>query len=207
MNQIPMSRLFQFCRSFLVMMALTVSATAYGADPNPEDFVRAKQEQLASILKQPKSGAREKSVAAAIDAVFDYGELAQRSLGDEWKNRSDEEREQFRELLEGLVRQTYRRSIDSTLGWQVDFLGKTVKDGATVVATVAKHKTDARKAPVSVDYTLKSTSDGSFRVIDITIEKSSLTQNYRSQFTKIIKKKGFGELIAKLKARLAKGQG
>jgi phospholipid transport system substrate-binding protein len=188
------------------MMALSVSVTALGADPNPEDFVRTKQDQLSSILKQPKSTAREKSVSNAIDAVFDYGELAQRSLGDEWKNRSDDERKQFRELLEGLVRQTYRRSIDSTLGWQVDFRGKSVKDGATLVATVAKHKTDSRKAPVAIDYALKQT-DGAWRVVDITIEGSSLTQNYRSQFTKIIKKKGFAELITKMKARLAKGQG
>ncbi|MGC4066499.1 MAG: ABC transporter substrate-binding protein [Polyangiaceae bacterium] len=201
-----MSRLYRFCRSVLVMMVLSVSVTALGADPNPEDFVRTKQDQLSSILKQPKSGAREKTVSNAIDAVFDYGELAQRSLGEEWKNRSDDERKQFRELLEGLVRQTYRRSIDSTLGWQVDFKGRTVKDGTTVVATVAKHKTDARKAPVAVDYAMKQT-DGSWRVVDITIEGSSLTQNYRSQFTKIIKKKGFGELITKMKARLAKGQG
>jgi phospholipid transport system substrate-binding protein len=145
-------------------------------------------------------------VTAAIDESFDYATLAERSLGDEWKNRTEAERKQFRELLEGLVRQSYRKSIDSTLGWDVEYRGNTVNETGTVVTTVSKNKSDTRKAPVSVDYVLLQ-NESKWRVVDVVIEGSSLVSNYRSQFTKLIKKKGFAELITKMKSKLAKGEG
>jgi phospholipid transport system substrate-binding protein len=57
---------------------------------------------------------------------------------------------------------------------------------------------------VSVDYLLHE-AKGQWRVFDVVIESSSLVGNYQSQFRKIIRKKGFGELIARMKRRLAKG--
>lgn len=185
---------------------LSVSSIAWAADGNPEEFVRERHAQLVTILKQAKSSAREKKVSVAIDEVFDYATLAERSLGDEWKNRSEPEKKQFKALLEGLVRKSYRRSIDSTLGWEIEYRGKKSKDGGTVVTTVAKHKTDARKAPVAIEYTLVQV-DGKWRVADVVIEGSSLVGNYRSQFTKVIKKKGFADLVSKMKSKLAGGEG
>jgi phospholipid transport system substrate-binding protein len=187
-------------------LILFTSTGAFAAGEGAEEFVRSKHVQLTAVLKQPKSTAREKRVSAAIDESFDYATLAERSLGDEWKNRSEDERKQFRELLEGLVRQAYRRSIDSTLGWDVEYRGNTVRADGTVVTTVSKNKADARKAPVSVDYVLLQNA-GKWRVVDVVIEGSSLVNNYRSQFTKLIRKKGFAEVIAKMKAKLAKGEG
>ena len=188
------------------VLMLLVTGSVQAAEPSPEDFLRGRHEALTAILGQPKSPIREKRVLAAIDEVFDYGELAKRSLGDEWKNRSPDEQKQFQELLEGLVRQSYRKSVDSTLGWGVDYRGKVAKEQGIVVTTVAKHKSDSRKSPVSVDYTLIQV-DGKWRVCDVIIEGSSLVSNYRSQFTKIIKKKGFAELLSKMKSKLAKGDG
>ena len=87
--------------------------------------------------------------------------------------------------------------------------GVSRQDGegtGTVVATVSKNKTDARKAAVAVDYVLVQ-RDGKWRVVDVIIEGSSLVNNYRSQFTKVIKKKGFAELVVKMKSKLEKGAG
>jgi phospholipid transport system substrate-binding protein len=206
MREFPMSRITRFFLLVVSVFSLFVTTSAFAADDGAELFVRSKHEQLTAVLKQPKSATREKKVTAAIDESFDYATLAERSLGDEWKNRSEDERKQFRELLEGLVRQSYRKSIDSTLGWDVEYRGKTVKDTGTVVATVSKNKKDSRKAPVTVDYVLLQ-SGGKWRVVDVIIEGSSLVNNYRSQFTKVIKKKGFNELITKMKSKLGKGEG
>jgi phospholipid transport system substrate-binding protein len=192
--------------SVVVFAALfsLVSELGFAAEPNADQFVKDRHVQLVELLQQARSPARERKVAASIDEVFDYQELATRSLGDEWKNRSDSERQQFRELLERLVRQTYRKSIDQTLGYNVEHNGTRKSGDDTVVATTAKHKTDSRKAPVNIDYVLVQV-DGKWRAVDVIIEGSSLVGNYRSQFTRIIKKKGFVELITKMKRKLEKG--
>jgi phospholipid transport system substrate-binding protein len=189
---------------FASMLTLVpVSALAEGSDA--EQFVQGRHGQLVTLLQQPKNSVREKRVGASIDEVFDYEQVAIRSLGDEWKNRSDAERAEFRNLLEQLVRQSYRKSVDQTLGYNVEYRGTKKSGGDVVVSTVAKHKTDSRKAPVSVDYVLIQV-DGKWRAADVVIEGSSLVGTYRSQFTRIIRKQGFPEVIAKMKRKLEKGE-
>ncbi len=139
-----------------------------------------------------------------MDQVFDYDELARRSLGDEWQTRSDSERQEFERLLERLVRQSYRKHLDKTIGWEVTYNALSNVDGGVRVPTIATHKTDKRKEPVGVDYLLHELK-GQWKVYDIVIEGSSLVGNYNSQFRKIIRKKGFGELISRMKRRLEKG--
>lgn len=187
-----------------VLLSLT-SAVAFGAAPDAEQFVRERHEQLVALLQQPKSPAREGKVSSSIDEVFDYEQLAMRSLGDEWSKRTDAERKQFQELLEKLVRQTYRKSINTTLGYNVEYRGTRKSGDDTIVSTTAKHKTDKRKAPISIDYVL-APNGGKWRAVDVVIEGSSLVGNYRSQFTRIIKKKGFSELVDKMKTRIEKGE-
>lgn len=139
-----------------------------------------------------------------MDQVFDYDELARRSLGDEWQTRSDSERQEFERLLERLVRQSYRKHLDKTIGWEVTYNALSNVNGGVRVPTIATHKTDKRKEPVGVDYLLHELK-GQWKVYDIVIEGSSLVGNYNSQFRKIIRKKGFGELISRMKRRLEKG--
>lgn len=193
-------------RLILIAVLLSITSTvAFAAAPDAQDFVRERHEQLVALLQQPKSSAREGKVSSSIDEVFDYQQLAMRSLGDEWAKRTDAERKQFQDLLEQLVRKTYRKSINTTLGYSVEYRGTRKSGEDTIVSTIAKHKTDKRKAPISIDYVL--TPAGSrWRAVDVVIEGSSLVGNYRSQFTRIIKKKGFSELVEKMKHRIEAGQ-
>jgi phospholipid transport system substrate-binding protein len=91
------------------------------------------------------------------------------------------------------------------LGYEVEYRGVHRSGAATTVATVAKHKSDKRKPPLSIDYVLQE-KDGKRRAVDVVVEGSSLVGNYRSQFTRVIKKKGFAELIAVMKRKLEKGE-
>jgi phospholipid transport system substrate-binding protein len=187
------------------VLLLLAPANALAAGVEAEQFVKDQHGQLAALLQKPKDAAREKLVAASIDEVFDYQQLAARSLGDEWKNRTDSERQQFRGLLEQLVRQSYRKSIDSTLGYNVEQRGTRKSGDDTIVSTIAKHKTDSRKSPISIDYVMVQV-EGKWRAVDVVIEGTSLVGNYRSQFTRIIKKSGFAELVTKMKRKIAKGE-
>jgi phospholipid transport system substrate-binding protein len=184
------------------LLLLTQVSIAGGSADN---YVRDRQGELVALLTQPKSASREEKISAIMDQTFDYYELAKRSLGDEWQSRSDADKQEFRHLLEGLVKQSYRRHLGKTLGWEVAIKAPSnVPDGVRV-PTIATHQTDKRKEPVEVDYLLHEVN-GQWKVFDIVIEGSSLVGNYNSQFRKIIHKQGFNELIARMKRRLEKGK-
>jgi len=189
----------------LVLSAALVLASEIAAAGGTADgFVRSRQGDLLGLMAQPKSSAREQKIASIMDQVFDYDELARRSLGDDWNARSDAEKQEFEGLLERLVKQSYRKHLDKTAGWDVTYNASSNVDGGVRVPTVANHKTDKRKDPVAIDYLLHE-AKGQWKVYDVVIEGSSLVGNYNSQFRKIIRKKGFGELITRMKRRLENG--
>jgi len=192
-------------RFSLLLGAVVILVTGVVAAAGPaENYVKSRQDELVALLGQSKTTAREQKIGAIMDQVFDYPELAKRSLGDDWPARSDAEKQEFERLLEQLVKQSYRKHLDKTTGWALTFNPSSAVEGSVRVPTIATHKTDKRKEPVSIDYILHEIK-GQWRVYDVVIEGSSLVSNYNSQFRKIIRKKGFGELISRMKHRLEKG--
>ena len=182
-------------------LALSLSLPAFGAEA--ENFVKGKHSELTELITKAKSADDQKKLDAAFDAVFDYDGLAKATLAS-WDERTPSERAEFTSLLKDLVRKAYRRNIKSTLGYDVDYKGEQEADGAKLVRTVAHNKKNAREEPVSIDYLVHQVS-GKWLIADIVTEGSSLARNYRSQFRKVIEKKGFDELLKRMKAKRDKG--
>src|SRR3954471_24127352 len=183
-------------------LALSLSLPAFGAEA--ENFVKGKHVELTELVTKAKSADDQKKLDAAFDAVFDYDGLARSTLKDSWEQRTPAERAEFTTLLKDLVRNAYRRNIKNTLGYDVDYKGEQEGDAGKVVRTVAHNKKNAREEPVSIDYVVHQV-DGKWLIADIVTEGSSLARNYRSQFRKVIDKKGFDELLKRMKAKRDKG--
>jgi phospholipid transport system substrate-binding protein len=184
------------------LLALTLSTGAIAA-PDAEGFVKAKQTELASLLKKPKSADNDRKVAGVFDEMLDYETLAKQSLGAEWDKLKPEERKEFSDVLKRLVRNAYRKNLKKTLDYEVTFKGESKAKKGVLVKTSAKSKKDSREEPVTIDYVLHKV-DGKWRVYDIVTEGSSLVSNYKSQFRRVIKKQGFPELMARMKKKLDK---
>ena len=185
-----------------VTMALFLSVAGAAYAGAATDVVKAKQTALFDLLKQTTPD--EKKVAAIFDEMLDYSALAQASLGDEWANRTDAEKKEFTDLLKQLVRKAYEKNLKKTLNYNIDYVSEEQKDGAYIVKTKAKSKTDAREDAIEIAFKMVQ-KDSKWRVQDITTEGVSLVSSYKSQFTKIIKKDGFPKLIEKMKDKIAKG--
>jgi phospholipid transport system substrate-binding protein len=182
--------------------ALSLSLPAFGAEA--ENFVKGKQSELSDLVSKAKSAEDEKRLDGAFDAVFDYENLAKSTLKDSWEQRTPKERADFTALLKDLVRNAYRRNIKKTLGYEIDYKGEEDGDAGKVVRTVAHNKKNVREEPVSIDYVVHQV-DGKWLINDIVTEGASLAHTYRSQFRKIIDKKGFDELLKRMKAKRDKG--
>lgn len=171
------------------------------ADSSAESFVKARQAELTALLRKPDSPANQKEIAAVFDRMLDYDRLAQESLGSEWEKRTPEERKEFQSLLTQLVQRAYRKNLRKTLDFEVNFKGQDTAKNGYLVQTVARHKTDARQEPVTIDYALHQVQ-GQWRVYDIITEGSSLVANYRSQFRRIINKQGFSAVLERMRKKL-----
>jgi phospholipid transport system substrate-binding protein len=184
-----------------VLATLLVAAPAF-AGANPEQFIKAKHEELTVILKAGKSAEQEPRIAKVFDTMLDYQTLAQESLRDHWGELNDAQRREFSDILRQLVQKAYRRNLDKTLGYTVSYQGQLAGDTGTIVQTVASNSSNHREEPVSVDYVVRA-NQGTWLVVDIVTEGSSLVKGYRSQFNRIIKKEGFAALVERMKTKLA----
>ncbi len=186
----------RFLRVFTFLLLL--SSWSFGAAAT--DFLKAKQAELTSIIKKPASAQNDAALRASFDALLDYDALAESSLEDEWPKLSPEQRKEFKGLLTTLVQRAYTKSIRDTLDYDIAFKAEAQGKRGQIVQTVATHKTDKRKEPISIDYVVRS-AGGAFRVVDIITEGSSLVQNYRNQFKRVIQKKGFAGLMERMRAK------
>src|SRR5690242_11038657 len=67
-------------------------------------------ESLKAPAKEPQ---RRAELKKAIGAIFDYGEMAQRSMGRNWRERTPAEKKEFVSLFETLLENSYSGKIES----------------------------------------------------------------------------------------------
>lgn len=182
----------------LSLVVLTLSTLALAA--SAQSYLEAKQKELTVLIKKPSTPAVDSQLTATFDAILDYDALAEESLGAMWAERSADERKEFQALLTTLVQSAYKKNIRNTLDYNINFAGSQPAKKGQLVQTVAKHKTDARKEPIHIDYLVHQVG-GQWRVYDIITEGSSLVGNYNSQFRSIVKKHGFADLLSRMRKK------
>jgi phospholipid transport system substrate-binding protein len=188
----------------VLALATAVTAPANAAE-SAQDFVQSRQTQVSQLVKQAPGSQRDKQVAAVLDAMIDYDELARRSLAGHWGDLSDAQRKEFTDILRGLVRRNYERNIKNIVDYRVEYLGEESGGEGVVVKSRASSASNRREEPISIDYQLMKASSG-WRVVDVVTEGSSLVNNYKSQFHRVIQKDGYDALVRKMRDKLAKGE-
>jgi phospholipid transport system substrate-binding protein len=187
----------------LALLAVLAWPAAALAEPTAQGFVKERQGELTTLIKK-KSDANAKRIEQIFDQMLDYESLAKGSLKGHWDGRTEEERREFQSVLKQLVQRAYRKNLDKTVNYEIRFEGESKADQGVLVKTVARSRSNAREEPVSIDYVLHQVG-GTWRIQDIVTEGSSLVSNYHRQFSRIIKKDGFGELLRRMKRKLAGG--
>lgn len=153
----------------------------------------------AELKKPGRAEERRRLLEKVIGDRFNYEEMARRALGAQWNKLSDQERQEFVDLFKGLLSGTYTDKIEGYSGEQVHYLNERLEaDYAEVRTKVASDKTE-----IPLDYRLLNKS-GDWRVYDVVVDGVSLVNNYRSQFTKIIRESSYADLLEKLREKSKK---
>jgi phospholipid transport system substrate-binding protein len=178
-----------------------VVQNGWAAAPNAEDQVRRTIDEILAILKDPtlkaKPAERRRKLENAIERRFDFVEMARRSLGPEWRRASPEQQKEFVALFRELLEEAYLASIEGYNSERVEYL-KERRDGE--YAEVHTKIIDSIGREFSVDYRLHNVN-GDWKVYDVVIEDVSLVNNYRAQFSRVLARSSFDELLRRMRQK------
>jgi phospholipid transport system substrate-binding protein len=168
----------------------------------PTDQLRGGIDQVFKILRDPELAGdknatqRRAAVLTAANSIFDFGEMAKRSLGQHWAARTPVERTQFVALFTDLIQHSYIAKVDQHGGAKMIFKGETL-DGDLAAVRTAIPLSNGSEMPL--EYKMHN-ADARWQVYDLSLDGISLVSNYRAQFNKIIRIDSFETLVTQLKS-------
>ena len=183
----------------LVVLLCSFRQVSAGA---PTEEIRAAVNQGVEILKGAKldDGKQKAEVISRLRAVvyplFDFREMAKRSLGSHWRRITAQQQDEFVASFTELLEKSYADKIDLYEGQNVAYTGETLDKDFAVVNT----KLIGKNQSFSIDYKLQLVN-GKWRIYDVVAENISLVNNYRSQFNRVLAHSSFAELIQRMKAK------
>ena len=169
----------------------------------PLELVKVSANRAIQILKDPKLQSKEKKkerierLKEIVNPLFDYEEMARRSLGPHWRRRTPQEQQEFVKLFRDYLEKTHSDKVDLYAGDKVIYGRETVEDDYAQVETTF---VNTKGEEFSVVYRLRRVG-GKWKVYDAVVENISIVNNYRSQFDRVISKSSFEELMRLLKEK------
>jgi len=168
----------------------------------PTDEVKKAVDEVVRIVadKDMKKNEvkRRQALKKSISTIFDYSEMAKRSLGKHWKDRSAGEKKHFAELFATLLENSYAGKIESYNNEKIVYIKEYMDDDEHAV--VKSKVVTAARDEFTLDYHLFK-REAKWMVYDVVIEGVSLVSNYRSQFNKTITASGYEKLVTKLQSK------
>ncbi|MDD5558091.1 ABC transporter substrate-binding protein [Candidatus Methylomirabilis sp.] len=173
------------------------------------DQVKGTVDQVLKILTDPalKSAQKTKERRAKLRKTvlerFDFSEMSKRSMGLYWNERTSEERTKFVGLFTDLLERAYIDRVEGYTGEQILYLEETADGNYSEVRTKIVTK---RNQEIPIYYRLQK-ADAKWEVYDIVVEGVSLVNNYRTQFSKIIRTSSYQDLVKKMQAKVEGEEG
>lgn len=192
--------------SIVGMSVLVFSVPAWASNDSPTDLLRGAINRARAVLENPTHQGKEHyqqriaKVKETLISLFDSEEIAKRTLGIYWKDRTEAERKEFVQIFTALVEKTYANSLDR---YRKDF--EVLFDQERIEGDFAE--VDSRivdpvlQKTFSLNYHLHRLKD-KWLVYDVVIENVSLVRNYRNQFHRILGKKSYADLVASIRTKI-----
>jgi phospholipid transport system substrate-binding protein len=168
----------------------------------PSDQLSDGVDRAFKIIRDPalageeKASQRRAAIVKVAGEIFDFGEMAKRSLGSHWGQRTPAERGDFVRLFTEVIQRSYISRVDQRGSDKMVVRGETVDGDHAVVRTALL----LSGGELPLDYRMHNTG-GRWQVYDLNIDGISLVANYRAQFNKIIRTSSYEALTAKLGSR------
>jgi phospholipid transport system substrate-binding protein len=192
--------------SIIGMSVLVFSVPAWAANDSPTELLRGAINRARAVLENPAYQGKDHhqqridKVKETLISLFDSQEIAKRTLGIYWKERTEAERKEFIEVFTALVEKTYASSLDRyRRDFQVLFDQERIENDFAEVDSRIIDPTQQRA--FSLNYHLHKVNE-KWLVYDVVIENVSLVRNYRNQFHRILEKKSYADLVETIRTKI-----
>ncbi len=156
---------------------------------------------LASALAAEDPDAHVETIYGLVSGLVDFRRAAELVLGPDWQARTPAEREEFAQLLAGLLERFYVSAAASkaslATGLDIRYLDERLDGEAATVETSIATKTGD---DLRLDYRMVN-RDGRWVVRDVVIDHVSVAENYRAQVQRLRRDWSYRELMTRVKAR------
>ncbi len=183
----------------LLLGVATVQPVAAGG---PTEAMRSSIDEALKLIRdkeftQPeKAEERRQRLEKIVGDRFDYEEMSKRSLGAPWNSLSDIEKQEFVSLFRTLLTKSYAEKIETYSGEGVLYINERIEKDYAEVRT----KVLTGKVEIPLDYRLINKEDD-WRVYDVIVDGISLVNNYRGQFSKILRSSSYADLVDQLRKK------
>jgi phospholipid transport system substrate-binding protein len=192
-----------------ILILVFVLSPAHGAWAGaPSDQLSAGIDRVLKILADPelegdkKLDQRRTAIVTVASEIFDFGEMAKRSLGQYWAQRTLAERGEFVRLFTTTIERAYISKVDTRGAGKMTVRGEQVEGPYATVRTTLP-LSSGQEMPI--DYRMHNIDDR-WRVYDLSVDGVSLVANYRAQINKIIRTSSYEDLVAKFRSIQVEGQ-
>ena len=186
----------------ILFAAFLLSSRIAFAASNAATVIKETVDEVKKIVDAEKGKLSEeeldKKLRVVISPVFDFKEMARRSLAAHWNEASASEQTEFVDLFSDLLATNYIKKIRENIQKSNFSVGQEQSTGPE--STLVRTNVLFEGKDVVIDYRLR-TKDNSWKVYDVVIENIGLVSNYRSEFGAIIDKGGIKSLMQKLREK------
>ena len=190
--------------TFLLMVSAPVAMASADAESlsEPQQVIQDISDNLQQVLMRDSERVANEPgyIFQVADEILiprvDFDKVSSLVLGKHWRRASTEQKHAFAEAFQRLLVRTYSTAFREFKTWEIKHLPLRMKEGAKSIA-VRTQVLRPEALPVEVLYRMYR-KGGNWMVYDVKIEGISLVTNYRSSFSKEIRKGGMDRLIQRI---------
>lgn len=179
-------------------------APAKASKASPRQVIKRLDDALLATMKQAKKlgyEGRYRRLAPVIEQVFNFPGIAALTMGSYWTKLSAAQQREFIATLRDYTVATYASRFDGYSGER--FAVKSAQSLQANVMVVHSTFTEADGKVHSFDYLMQPAA-GEWRIVNVVADGVSDLALKQTEFTHLMKLKGFAGLIAGLKSYIAR---
>lgn len=191
----------------LAVLLFSFSAASVPAKANDAEagkFVFSLGERAVSVLRDKENttfAEREFAFRKILVEGFHINTISRFVLGRYWRGATAAQRSAYNDVFVDFIVRVYASRFDSYNGEHFEIL-EIIASGAeadTVVRTQILRPSGG--APIIVDFRVR-VIEGSYRVVDVTVEGISMLHTHRVEFASVINRRGMDGFLDELRAQV-----
>jgi len=191
----------------LAVLLFSFSAGSLRASANDGEagkFILSLGERAVSVLSNKEGttfAEREYAFRQILVEGFHMNTISRFVLGRYWRSATSAQRSAYNDVFEDFIVRVYASRFDSYNGEQFE-IKQTVRsnsEGDSIVRAQIQRPLGA--APIGVDFRVRLI-EGSYKVVDVTVEGISMLHTHRVEFASVINRGGMDGFLDELRAQV-----